>query len=244
MPKAEFKYKSVGTGRPQIILLGNGPERSSGQASWNELLQRLNINDAIDLSADADLHERIDSDYLSPGGPERLLDEIRSVNPEHAGKLFPNDRKRIVRAVELLRMTGSTYSFRLDSLDQAEHPDRICVLLSATERSFLYDRINRRVDAMMENGLLDEAEVVFQNRVSYRTAAAAIGYKEFFPFFEGNSSLQECVDDLKKATRHYAKRQLTWFRKEKEFVPVFIDQYDADGLYAAVKEILEKGLST
>lgn len=204
----------------------------------------LHDHEYTDLVADVGLHERIESEYLSPGGPEQLLEEIRNANPEHAGKLFPNDRKRIVRAVELLRMTGSTYSFQPEMLHTEESSGRVCILMTVSDRSILYDRIHRRVDSMMESGLLEEAELVFRNRERYRTAAAAIGYKEFFPYFEGKMSLEDCVGELKKATRHYAKRQLTWFRKEKEFVPVFIDQCDSAELYSTVKVLLEKGLAT
>ena len=76
----------------------------------------------------------------------------------------------------------------------------------------LYRRIDRRVDKMLEAGLLKEAQVVWQNRLRFRTAAQAIGYKEFFPYFEGTAALDRCTDKLKQASRNYAKRQLTWFR--------------------------------
>ena len=76
----------------------------------------------------------------------------------------------------------------------------------------LYSRIDRRVDEMVENSVLDEARQVYDHRDAYRTAAQAIGYKEFFPYFEGTANLTECTERLKQATRNYAKRQLTWFR--------------------------------
>ena len=94
-----------------------------------------------------------------------------------------------------------------------ERPYRSLVLgLDFPERVQLYRRIDLRVDKMMENGLLPEAELVYQNRERFKTAAQAIGYKEFFPYFEGNASLEDCVEKLKQASRNYAKRQLTWFR--------------------------------
>ena len=84
--------------------------------------------------------------------------------------------------------------------------------LDFPERVQLYRRIDLRVDRMMEAGLLAEAETVFANRARFKTAAQAIGYKEFFPYFMGESELTPCVEKLKQASRNYAKRQLTWFR--------------------------------
>ena len=81
---------------------------------------------------------------------------------------------------------------------------------------------------MMEAGLEQEARYVYENRDAFLTACAAIGYKEFFPYFEGTRSIEDCVDDLKKASRHYAKRQLTWFRRESGFVTMFSDLQDPD----------------
>ncbi len=196
--------------------------------------------DYSDTGHDSGLLKSIEAVYDGPDGPEILLDEIRRANPDHAEKISTKDRKRIVRAVELLRMTGSTYSFHPGSAENGHIKESRCILLTADDRSVLYDRIHARVDVMMQEGLLDEARWVYENRERFRTAVAAIGYKEFFPYFEGDRTLAACVDDLKQATRHYAKRQLTWFRKEAEFKSYHIDRYTQEELYQLVKEYLVK----
>ena len=106
----------------------------------------------------------------------------------------------------------------------------------------LYSRIDRRVDEMVENGVLDEARQVYDHRDAYRTAAQAIGYKEFFPYFEGAANLTECTERLKQATRNYAKRQLTWFRHMDGVV--WLDAGAPDAVQTAIRktsEFLAKG---
>ena len=196
--------------------------------------------DYSDAGHDEGLLKSIGAVYDGPGGPEILLEEIRKSNPEHAARISLNDRKRIIRAVELLRTTGSTYSFQPESTENGKIQESRCILLTAEERSVLYERINARVDEMMQEGLLREAEWVYENRGRFRTAVAAIGYKEFFPYFEGGRTLSACIDDLKQATRHYAKRQLTWFRKESEFKSFYIDRYTQEELFKLVRNYLEK----
>ena len=87
----------------------------------------------------------------------------------------------------------------------------------------MYRRIDERVDRMRDSGILDEARVVYDHRDTYRTAAQAIGYKEFFPYFDGTQSLDACLDRLKQASRNYAKRQLTWFRHQQDAVWLDVD---------------------
>ncbi|MBQ7654002.1 MAG: tRNA (adenosine(37)-N6)-dimethylallyltransferase MiaA, partial [Clostridia bacterium] len=93
-------------------------------------------------------------------------------------------------------------------------------------RDFLYDRIDRRVDEMIQKGLVKEAERYYSNDYS-STSSQAIGYKEIKPFLDGESSLSQCIDNLKKATRHYAKRQLTWFRRNSDSLVFYIDNYSS-----------------
>ena len=152
-----------------------------------------------------------------------LRAQLAVFDPETAGRLHDNDIKRIVRAIEFYRVTGKTISSHNKSNDfTKKRYDADFFVLNCADRSVLYDRINKRVDAMICNGLIDEAKRVcsaewFDNS----TAAQAIGYKEFLPFFQGESSIDFCVDLLKQRSRNYAKRQLTWFRSKKE--AVFID---------------------
>lgn len=146
-------------------------------------------------------------------GPEAMYAELAAADPEAAAAIHPNNHVRVLRALEHYRATGQRLSEQKAASLPAQRPYRALVLgLDFADRAALYARIDRRVDRMLEQGLLDEARLVYDSRDRYKTAAQAIGYKEFFPYFEGTAALAPCVDKLKQASRNYAKRQLTWFR--------------------------------
>ena len=150
---------------------------------------------------------------LNEKGPEAMYAELQAVDPEAAAAIHPNNHVRVLRALEHYRATGKRLSEqKADSLPP-ERPYRSLVLgLDFPDRAALYRRIDLRVDKMLEAGLLAEAEYVWHNREAFRTAAQAIGYKEFFPYFQQTATLEVCTEKLKQASRNYAKRQLTWFR--------------------------------
>ena len=162
--------------------------------------------------APSGLREQLAAELAQRGGAA-MYEELRRVDPEAAAAIHPNNQVRVLRALEHYRATGKRLSEqKAESLPQ-ERPYRSLILgLDFPERADLYRCIDLRVDEMMERGLLKEAEYVWQNRQTFRTAAQAIGYKEFFPYFEGTAPLDACTDKLKQASRNYAKRQLTWFR--------------------------------
>ena len=150
---------------------------------------------------------------LAAKGPAAMYAALQAVDPEAAAAIHPNNQVRVLRALEHFRATGKKLSEQKTDSLPAERPYRSLILgLDFPDRAQLYRRIDLRVDRMMEQGLLAEAELVYQNRERFRTAAQAIGYKEFFPYFEGAAELAPCVEKLKQASRNYAKRQLTWFR--------------------------------
>lgn len=156
-----------------------------------------------------ELQQRLAREGIAP-----LYAELQQIDPAYAATLHPNNHGRVLRALELYRQTGRTMSWQLAHSRPAEHPYHALLYgLDFPQRSQLYARINARVDAMMDAGLLEEARGVYAHRGAYRTAAQAIGYKEFFPYFEGAVPLESCIEQLKQATRRYAKRQLTWFRR-------------------------------
>ncbi len=147
-------------------------------------------------------------------GGMALYQELAAIDPEAAAKIHPNNQGRVIRALELYRLTGKTMTQQKAESRPAQAPyEALVFCLGAGERSALYERIDRRVDSMLQNGVLPEAELVWKNREKYKTAAQAIGYKEFFAYFDGTASLEECAEKLKQASRNYAKRQLTWFRR-------------------------------
>lgn len=172
-------------------------------------------------------------------GAQVLLDELASVDPEAASQLHVNNVGRIIRALEIYRTTGKTKTMQ-NNLSRVNPSDfeLTAICLDARDRQFLYNRINRRVDIMLENGLLEEVKASFDSSVG-RTARQAIGHKELYPYFEGEKTLDECVDNLKMQTRRYAKRQLTWFRRDERIKFLYIDDYECfdDLLKAALKII-------
>lgn len=160
------------------------------------------------------LREELRKAYDADGG-ESLYRELTAADPVAAAKIHKNNAVKVIRAVEILR-SGHTLTQQVARTRETEtpyHPLRIG--LDFADRSVLYGRIERRVDDMVANGLLEEAKKLYDRRDTLgSTAAAAIGYKELFAYFDGACALEDAVNAIKVATRHYAKRQLTWFRRD------------------------------
>ena len=158
-------------------------------------------------------------------GSAALYARLQQIDPAYAEKLHPNNLPRVIRALELFEATGRRMSEQQRAALAAEPPYRsLCICLTCRDRAELYRRIDRRMDSMLQNGVLEEAKLVYDNRETYRTAAQAIGYKEFFPYFAGEMPLNDCANRLKQATRNYAKRQLTWFRHQANGVWLYVDE--------------------
>lgn len=168
-------------------------------------------------------------------GAESLLKELGSFDPESAARLHPNNVGRIIRAIELYRVSGITMTEQMRQSRQEKSPYQfVAAALSYRDREKLYDRINRRVDGMLREGLLEEARLVL--RESGHTASQAIGYKEFAPYFAGEQSLEAACEQLKQNTRRYAKRQLTWFRRDERFRWIYRDDYENEELWIQTAE--------
>ena len=191
----------------------------------------------MDPAIRARLQERAEAE-----GGAALYAELQSIDPDYAAQVHPNNLPRVIRALELYAATGRRMSEERVNARPAEPPYRsLCLCLTCRDRAVLYDRIERRVNLMVENGVLAEAKQVYDHRDTYRTAAQAIGYKEFFPYFEGTGSLDECTARLKQATRNYAKRQLTWFRRQNDAVWLYIDEENVlDRACEMVREFLQQ----
>ena len=157
------------------------------------------------------------------GGGDLLYHKLESVDPESAKAIHKNNIKRIIRALEYYEETGNPIFMHNEEQRQKDSPYCFLYAVLTMNRSQLYHRINKRVDLMMEQGLEEEvAELQKRGYGKELTSMQAIGYKEWFPFFEGKCSREEVVEQIKKDTRHFAKRQLTWFRREREVY--FIDK--------------------
>jgi len=151
-------------------------------------------------------------------GAEYLHNMLKEIDPESAAEIHKNNVKRVARALEIYRETGRKKSdIDSESREKESRFDARVVVLSYPDRNTLYQRIDKRVDVMIENGLVEETKALLADGLlsGGTTASMAIGYKEIVPFIEGNASLDQASETLKRATRRYAKRQITWFSRYK-----------------------------
>ena len=183
-------------------------------------------------------------------GPEALYRRLQEQDPVAAGEIHPHNVKRVIRALEYIQLSGEPFSRQAARSKEAQSPYRYCMLvLGFRDRQKLYQRIDRRVDRMLELGLLREAEGFYRRCKeggTPPTAAQANGYKELFPYFAGEVPLEQAVEDIKRESRRYAKRQITWFAREENAVPLYLDELDGpeDLLEAAVRILEEKGFGS
>ena len=225
-------YRELALGRIQDILArGKRPIVCGGTGLYiNALTRPLSFAAQGDDAIRAELTRIAEAE----GGRERLHDQLKAVDPAAAARLHPNDVRRVVRALEIYRITGRAQSEQaaLDA-QRGDGPFSERVYALDWPREALYARIDRRVDEMLQSGLVDEVRRLMKNEAVFSTAAQAIGYKEIAAALRGECALAEAVETLKRATRNYAKRQLTWFRRDAR-----VRWVAAQGLSAA--EIAEK----
>lgn len=166
-----------------------------------------------------------------------LHEQLKAVDPESAEKIHPNNIKRVIRALEYFHETGTPISSHNAEQRQKSSPYNFLYVVLTMDRKKLYERINRRVDLMFEQGLIREIKQLMDMGCTRdMISMQAIGYKEWFPYFEGKISQEEVKEQIKKDTRHFAKRQLTWFRRERDVSFLEKEQFsDEDAL---VNEIL------
>ena len=180
--------------------------------------------------------------FAEEHGNSALLEKLREVDSETANSLHENNVGRIIRALEVYHTTGHTMSqAKALSREKPSPYDFITLSLEFEDRNLLYDRINRRVDEMVRRGLVDEARKCYEQS-DRPTAAQAIGCKELYPYFRCERSLEECIEEIKLRTRQYAKRQMTWFRRDKQIERIKISENDelADVVKKAVAVINSK----
>ena len=194
-----------------IAARGKLPIITGGTGLYiNSLIDNLNFEET-----ESDYKYRDEMRSLAQEkGNVYLLRMLREIDPETAERLHENNLNRIIRALEVYKTTGKTMSEQQRLSKLTPSPYVPCMIQLDYDRETLYDRINRRVDIMLAEGLIDEARQ-FMNIDDYPTAAQAIGYKELMPYLKGESALEPCVERLKQETRKYAKRQLTWFRRDE-----------------------------
>ncbi len=185
----------------------------------NSLMYELDLeDDSVDEELRASLNEEYDRD------PEALYGRLMSMDPDSIKRIHLNDRKRVVRRMEILLTTKKeSYDFR-----KKDARYRSLKLMITKDREHLYSDIDRRVDLMVESGLIDEVKTIIDKYGTSSTAFQAIGYKELIPYLNGTEPLSKCIDDIKRASRNLAKRQLTWFRRDEEIITLNRDSFPSE----------------
>lgn len=202
----------------------------------------------IDFSEqDTDAAYRLELEQLAKErGAEYLHDLLVQVDPVSAQIIHANNKKRVIRALEFFKLTGTRISEHNEKEHSKQTPYRAAYFVLNDKREHLYQRIDRRVDEMLAQGLVEEVKKL--RDMGYAkdlVSMQGLGYKELFPYFDSECTLQEAADVIKRDTRHFAKRQLTWFRREKDVIWVNKDKfsYDNDKILSYMNAILtEKGI--
>lgn len=212
---ANEKIKDIlNRGKLPIIVGGTGLYIDS-------LLNNVNFSE---VTSDDEYRQSL-YDFARENGNEALYQQLVNADPEASEQIHMNNLVRVIRALEVIHVTGRKFSDLKAESRLAESPyDSVIIGLNAENRDMLYDRINQRVDEMVKMGLVEEARELWQSS-SMKTAGNAIGYKELIPCFENQMPLEECIDKIKQETRHYAKRQLTWFRRNDSIEWVMIGDF-------------------
>lgn len=162
----------------------------------------------------------------SDKGAEYLHDMLRQIDPESAEAIHTNNIKRVIRAIEYYQQTGEKISTHNETERKKESAYRSYYFVLTDERSKLYENIDKRVDKMLENGLVEEVKALINMGCSRdSTAMQGLGYKEIIAYLMGEISLEEAIYTIKRDTRHFAKRQLTWFRRERDVIWIEKDKF-------------------
>ena len=184
-------------------------------------------------------------DYANEFGNEALHSRLNEVDPESASTIPAANRKRVIRAIEYFHQTGEKFSVHNEREKQRTSPYNFAYFVLNDDRGVLYNRIDKRVDIMMKAGLLDEVKMLLAMGCKPgMTSMDGIGYKEIISYLDGNISLEDAVELIKKNSRNYAKRQLTWFRREKEvtWLDKTVLKDDRQLLDYILSQLKEKGI--
>ncbi|MCI8890324.1 MAG: tRNA (adenosine(37)-N6)-dimethylallyltransferase MiaA [Eubacterium sp.] len=198
--------------------------------------------DFSDQNADSDYRRELEELALSRG-TQYLHDLLAAVDPPSAEAIHANNQKRIIRALEYFWLTGERISEHNKRERQKQTPYRAAYFVLNDDRARLYERIDRRVDTMIADGLVEEVRRLrAMGYTKELVSMQGLGYKELFPYFDGECTLDEAVSVMKRDTRHFAKRQLTWFRREKDVIWVNkqMFSYDNDKILSYINGILMK----
>lgn len=209
---AEFKQDAENAIN-EILAKGKTPIIVGGTGLYiDSLIYGIEYNEIkIDEKYREELEEKAEKEGLIS-----LYEEAKKIDPEATSKISSNDKKRIIRVLEIFKATGKTKTEQEVESRKKDIPYDYYVYAINMDREKLYERINLRVDKMIEKGLINEVELLIQKYNEFPTAMQGLGYKEVVEYLDGKLSKEEMIDKIKQESRRYAKRQLTWFRKNKQ----------------------------
>lgn len=228
---AEYKKDAENT-IEQIIEKNKKPIIVGGTGLYlNSLVYGIDYpNIVTDLNYRQELEEKVNKEGL-----ESLYKEATKIDSKAIEKISPNDKKRILRILEIYHSTGKTKTeIEADSRKNGPKFDYKIFVLNM-DREKLYDRINRRVDLMIENGLIEEVKVLLEKYKEFPTAMQGLGYKEVVEYLENKTTKDEMIDKIKQETRRYAKRQITWFKSYKD--AIWLDASNNDNVSIILENI-------
>lgn len=199
-----------------IYSRGKIPIVAGGTGFYIQAL--LNDIDFTQIDENTQFREEMER-LAAEQGAEVLHERLRAVDPESAEAIHANNVKRVIRALEYYQQTGQKISEHNEAEREKESAYNSAYFVLTDDRKILYDRIDKRVDLMMQEGLLEEVNALRLRGLKRESVAMqGLGYKELFGYFEGEYPLEEAVRIIKRDTRHFAKRQLTWFRRERDVI--------------------------
>ena len=227
----------------EIYARGRIPIAAGGTGFYIQAL--LYDIDFTENDGDSSFRRKLEKTAEEKGG-EYLHSLLQEADPEAALQIHPHNSKRMIRALEFHHQTGGKISEHNETEREKESPYNFAYFVLTDDRSRLYDRIDRRVDLMMEEGLLDEVRFLKERGVRRdSTAMQGLGYKELYAFLDGEYPLEEAVRIIKRDTRHFAKRQLTWFKRERDVIwadKSVIGQDDDAVIDFILKELKNRGI--
>ena len=189
-----------------------------------------------EIEFDEEYRKKLEEQANTQQGLKELYEKAKKIDEKAIQKISQNDKKRIIRILEIYHSTGKTKTELEAESRKNEVKYDYRVFAIDMDRSILYDRINRRVDIMIENGLIEEVKKLLEEYDKFPTAMQGLGYKEVVEYFDGILTKEEMIEKIKQETRRYAKRQLTWFRKNKD--TIWLD--GLDNLQNNINIILEE----
>ncbi len=222
-----------------VYALGRIPIITGGTGFYiQSVVYDIDFTQADELSGYRSQLENL----IETKGAEYVHDMLESVDPKAALMIHKNDHKRMIRALEYHRQTGEKISDHNAKSAGSTSCYNVCYFVLNDRRERIYDKINARVDRMIEDGLVDEVRSLMDKGLTKDAVSMhGIGYKEIMEYLEGDATLEEAIYNIKLASRHFAKRQLTWFKRERDVIWLDRDEI-GDPLPVVIKELAKKGI--